>query len=607
MRKSSLPSRWLNAAADKHVQDISNGTNCPLFRDLLCITGYHNPDCVEVFRKGANMYNLLEYSGLGEHVDAQCIASAEDLLASCFVHNTELLSQLSEDKHSLDLLRITRDDALLGRMSEPKLIEEVDLNKVLLHPRFASVRHKADGEIKIRAVDHFSWSPHDGPLRKQHSINGHAVANVKLKYSTLDHLVESMKIVHERSGRLPSLLKADIDAAYRRIPINPKHRWACWIAFKAQGKIWAAQHYACPFGAIGSVYAWESIASALSHLARRLLRLAVLHFVDDFFAAEAHECVEHALQCLVKLFRMLLGDAAVSDLKIDFGKALVILGVYIMSNSCGVRCVPAADKIQNWKHMIKEALYVLKRLPPGDASKLTGKLSWGGTKLFRRLGRAMLRALIDQQSRRDGHIGPELEDTLCWWLQVFELEIAEEFPWNGPAKHTIHLFCDASGAPPQLGAVLFSHLGVHWTSLVPDSSLLSLFRARKDKQIMGLEMLAIALGVSTFADIIRGSKLIIHCDNTGSEVAVRKGTAVRMDHAQLVHSMWLQLVELEVEVFVVRVKSGDNIADLPSRGDFNFLNDMQAKWAEPVLSTVYHKDETWVALQRRLAMIQHMS
>ena len=33
------------------------------------------------------------------------------------------------------------------------------------------------------------------------------------------------------------VLQADIDAAFRRIPIKPEHRWASGVAFKINGKV----------------------------------------------------------------------------------------------------------------------------------------------------------------------------------------------------------------------------------------------------------------------------------------------------------------------------------------------------------------------------------
>ena len=78
---------------------------------------------------------------------------------------------------------------------------------------------------------------------------------------------------------------------------------------------------------------------------------------------------------------------------------------------------------------------------------------------------------------------------------------------------------------------------------------------------------------------------MIHSDNTGSEVrlisvggsfpvfvssvqrqaAVRRGTARSLDHAQLVYQQWLQIVNLRISVYIKRVATDVNIADLPSR------------------------------------------
>ena len=35
---------------------------------------------------------------------------------------------------------------------------------------------------------------------------------------------------------------------------------------------------------------------------------------------------------------------------------------------------------------------------------------------------------------------------------------------------------------------------------------------------MGLELLAVSLGLCTFVGLLRGKKVVVHCDNTGAEV-----------------------------------------------------------------------------------------
>ena len=48
--------------------------------------------------------------------------------------------------------------------------------------------------------------------------------------------------------------------------------------------------------------------------------------------------------------------------------------------------------------------------------------------------------------------------------------------------------------------------------------LMASFSRRRDNQIMGLELAAISLGLSTFAEWLGGRKVTIHCDNSGAEV-----------------------------------------------------------------------------------------
>ena len=108
---------------------------------------------------------------------------------------------------------------------------------------------------------------------------------------------------------------------------------------------------------------------------------------------------------------------------------------------------PSQQKVVAWCAQIQEALDN-QHLAPGTASKLAGRLSWGAGALFRRLGRAMLRPIFDQKTRRDGQISPELEAALRWWLKVLNSGLAELKEWKAKPQQPVHLFCDASGSRP---------------------------------------------------------------------------------------------------------------------------------------------------------------
>ena len=106
-------------------------------------------------------------------------------------------------------------------------------------------------------------------------------------------------------GRVPHLWKADIDSAFRRVPVKPEDRWLCGIAFMVEGQVgsrcfavvavplfvqvWWSQHLGAPFGAVASEHAWERVGAAIAHIARVLLKLPLLRYVDDYWSPERWE------------------------------------------------------------------------------------------------------------------------------------------------------------------------------------------------------------------------------------------------------------------------------------------------------------------------------
>ena len=69
------------------------------------------------------------------------------------------------------------------------------------------------------------------------------------------------------------------------------HRWAAGVAYKHEGRTLIAHHYAMPFGATGSVVAWHRVGDLLCKISRKLLYVALLRYVDDYFALERSVCL----------------------------------------------------------------------------------------------------------------------------------------------------------------------------------------------------------------------------------------------------------------------------------------------------------------------------
>ena len=52
-----------------------------------------------------------------------------------------------------------------------------------------------------------------------------------MTHDHLDDLLAGMRQFRILLGELPGLWKADVDAAFRRLPIRKDHRWAASVAF----------------------------------------------------------------------------------------------------------------------------------------------------------------------------------------------------------------------------------------------------------------------------------------------------------------------------------------------------------------------------------------
>ena len=96
-----------------------------------------------------------------------------------------------------------------------------------------------------------------------------------------------------------------------------------------------AEHAALPFGSEASVHGWDRVGERASRacllqlllrriagallrkLARRLLHIPALRYVDDFFGVDRESCIEHTMQCFARslvVARLLPGRCQVASL-----------------------------------------------------------------------------------------------------------------------------------------------------------------------------------------------------------------------------------------------------------------------------------------------------
>ena len=586
-------------AAPPEFRPLLAGVNIPLLKELARESEWHDAECIDFFSRGAPLLGNLVYSGNGRALSADeragdTGAEVAALRASTLAFNNSLLASVREDPLASELLRKSREEAVLGRMSPPRAFRP-DLSAaelaaawgetIRLVPRFGVSQPKPDGSLKVRPVDDFTRS----------GVNGACAPAEKLSVEGADQLVAVARAFFGLHGVIPELWKADIDSAYRRIPLAPADRWAAVSVFKEGGRLWCSQHLVCPFGALASCHDWDRVAAMLSHFARRLAKLPVSRYVDDYFAPDRPGAADHAMRCFARIVRAALGSDAVADAKLAHGAQLVVLGLLFSFCAQGVHCEPACDKRIKWSSAIRHALEC-GTLHQGAAKKLAGALAWAAQHLFKRLGRAMLRPIFAHQHKRSNRIGRPLELALHWWAQVLELRLHEVASWKQGDMPAAHMFCDARSTPPRAAAVLFIDGEILFAEYAPDAALMRNFKRRRDGQIMGLEVLAVALGLSSFEGRLAGRALEVFSDNSGAERSVARASARDWDHTALVHGIWSLAARMSLSMWVHRVPSKSNISDGPSREVYSLLHLLGARQVPAVLDARFHAAEAWEAL-----------
>ena len=208
----------------------------------------------------------------------------------------------------------------------------------------------------------------------------------------------------------------------------------------------------------------------------------------------------------------------------------------------------------------------------------------------------MLRPLYFHSKHWSAKWSEHLELALKWWQEVLQFELQQVWSWYDIPWSWGHLYCDARGYPAQIAAVLFMDGERFFCDMRVPDSILSFFPARKDNQILGLEMLSIALGLSSFASRITNRRIIVWSDNTGAEAAAKDGTAKAFDHACLAHCLWTRAAQLKTHMHIRRVPSKFNIADLPSREEYSLLNHLAIQRLPASLDTMFHNPCAWESL-----------
>jgi len=228
--------KWRLRASETARQILAE-VNGPLLEHMIAVTDYSDHRCADALIRGAPIAGRLPVTGNGTLKEFRCSHTLEELRANAPESNRQLIASLREDEHALSLYESCVKDAKLGRMTHPQpcgmdgpegkilsprhgVLLVAVVQSLLFVDRFAVVQ----GE-KIRPIDDMSRS----------GINGACQPGEKLSYDGIDMLLGAAAKFIKETNVVPMIWKADIDAAFRRIPLAQEQLFASWVVFLLNG------------------------------------------------------------------------------------------------------------------------------------------------------------------------------------------------------------------------------------------------------------------------------------------------------------------------------------------------------------------------------------
>ena len=394
----------------------------------------------------------------------------------------------------------------------------------------------------------------------------------------------------------------DLWAAYRQFPVQvPNHAFALLLT-PSGPTLW--RHGVPPFGAASSVWCFNKCVDALVFLARSLMMILVIHFVDDIGCPDAQHSASSS-------FRFFSEFCEVLGMRLKPSKAQSpalehkLLGVILEICLDGVRLSPAPDRLEKVLQIIKQSL-ADDCLEPTVAQRLTGKLNFLSTTLFGQAAAAAMKPLYARahicNSQDASTLNQPLRCALMSLQTLLQHSVPRWVPFQPTCSRPSVLYADAffelgdqsfglSDSPPErwqansssryrngFGFAVRSGSEVRFAHGSIPTDLLALFTSRRAYiYIYCLEIFGQVIAAITCRDML-SDNWIGFCDNMAGKAALIRGYGRDSTVNNLLACFWALAQRLRWQPHFEWVPSDLNISDPFSRGDCSIGR--QNNWRE---------------------------
>ena len=608
-RKQEMTSHtqeWF-ASLEPHVQQaytLPDGgiVQIPLFLELLRGCAYPDIDALaEALSRGFPVLGRIEPSSPGwrprldDRYDHPITQSAFDSLNK--QHVIEKLRKGRVDAEWEALLNEILQEVALGRMSGPyaapsdwprqcvPVASHQDFSVCLpaqedakVAAAFSVVQQGSDGSRKVRRCEDYRRSGHNATVH---------VSDVPAHDDT-DKCVQILLRLNA-AGHSSELWCQDLQVAYRQLPVQETSHAVALLLTPSGPTLW--RHDVLPFGAASSVWCFNRCVDALTYLARSLLLILVIHFVDDIGCPDARHSAASRFASFTELCELLGMRLKPSTAQVPAVRHK-LLGVFLEVCLEGVSLAPATDRIQKVLQVIQQALQD-DCLEPVVAQRLTGKLNFISTTLFGQAAAAAMKPLYSRAHDCNSQTASQLNQPLRCALRSLQTLLRSPsprwVPFEPATQSSAVLYADAffelgdkafglSDEPPEnwystsfrryrngWGFVVRCHSVICFAHGSVPNDVLALFTPRR-AYIYCLEIFGQILAALTCRDILP-KVWVGFCDNMAGRSALVRGYGRDATINNLLACFWAVARLLEWQPHFEWVASDLNIADPFSRGD----------------------------------------
>ena len=439
------------------------------------------------------------------------------------------------------------------------------MEQILLVDSFGVWEKHAGGSLKVRVINNF----------RSNKVNSFAWLPSNIKYDKLTELMEAMRVLKQYGRGKPSLGKSDFKSAFKTLSASAEQSWLSWcLIFNPEvGRHQVAPLRSQTFGSLGAVMAWYRTAMLLQHVLQQLFRVTTFIYVDDYFwacpDAEPGEGPNADWQACVFQYAVeeLLGWK-LNPGKTELGHTVTLLGLRVNILEDAAEWQLSTDKAKEWAEDILRFLQT-NRLLPSEASKLCGRLAFLNSKIYGRVGRALLRPIIWRQVQTCGTVGltGRLKNSLLWFLRALQGNWIRRVPYVRLQPNSqVIVYTDAESTG-HIGIVFLYESRIWYGHADLPQAIRRRFKRRKTN-ILAYELTAAIVAILMLDAVVGGQVCVRHfIDNKPARSSLVAGHSKQSDLNELVGMVWHTAAHRSLAYWSDWVQSKANLADAPSRGD----------------------------------------